>query len=1423
MSKKSKTEELLQRELQDAQKRIARLEQVEQNTATIFNMSLDMICITEFKTDKLLTMNPAFQNALGFSEMEMLDRPILELVHPDDLPRTRKIVEEQLHSGKNIVQFENRIRTKQGGYRILSWMVRPIPAKGINLGLARDVTEQKQAEKSLQESEEWYRTLIETLPDPVIVYDLQGNFLSLSRQALKFYGVETFEQLYAEVKNIGDLLSEEDREKAFANFKFTLETGHSQNTQYRVRLKNGDTAMIEAHSSLLRYADGTPRGFISVIRDVTDRHQAQEAVRRSEERLALALSAVNDAVWDWNFVTEDVYFNPLYFTMIGYEPDEFSPSYKAWRNLLHPEDRERAERALNDYLEQRSPNYMVDFRVRTKAGDWKWILARGRIVERDENGRPVRMIGTHTDIHDRKLMEDALREREETFRALAENSVDTIIRFDADCRVLFINQVIEKQTGVPPGQFIGKTFAEAGLDADISEELEQAIRQVFREGQNHRREILLPDGRWIDRLLTPEFDAAGRVQAVISFARDISQSKAIHHELELSERKYRSIIESSPMGIHMYRLEEDGRLIFSGANPAANRILGVDHGQFIGKTIEEAFPPLVQTEVPDRYKEIARNGGYWVNSQVNYKYEKIHGAYDVYAFQASPGRVTVKFLDVTKRLLGEEKLRESEEKFRGMAESLLDVLFITNDEGSIDYISPASKTVFGYEPSEMVGTVFTDYLPADQVPSAMRLFAQIIGSGERVFNALYTMKRKDGAFFPGEVTASIVTKGDRIVGTLGLIRDVTERQRAEEAMRRTQFAMDHAKDSIMWIDSEGNIVYANDSACGSLGYTREELLRLKVFDIDPDFNEDQWDEHKRQMREKGFLSFESRHVKKDGTVFPVEVNTNYFSFDDQFFAIAFDRNISDRKQVEAVLREKEKRYQLLVQNSNDIVEIVDENGSPSYLSDQVSRILGYQVEELINLQAFDGIHPDDLPHVMEVFNEGLQHPGVLRKAEYRYRHKNGHWVHLEAVGSNLLHDPAVRGIVLNIRDMTDRVHAEQEQRKLQEQLQQAMKMEAVGRLAGGVAHDFNNLLTGISGNLQLALLDLKKSDPLTETLEEIRKAADSATALTRQLLAFSRKQIIEPKVLDLNELIEAMHKMLVRLIGEDIQLQTLAGEDLGVVKIDQGQFEQILVNLAVNARDAMPNGGKLIVETANVELNEEYCRLRSYSSPGAYVMLAVSDTGAGMSEEVKAHLFEPFFTTKEKGKGTGLGLATIYGAVKQAGGNVEVYSEEGKGTTFKVYLPRVEEKAEKPALFGRTNEMPGGKETILLVEDEEIVRNLAIKVLKRLGYKVLHADSGGDALLLAEQYNEPIHLLLTDVVMPVMNGRQLAERLSTIHPEAKVLFTSGYTENIIVHHGVIDEGVRFISKPYSPGDLAKMVRRTLDGATGPMAPGVSKQ
>jgi signal transduction histidine kinase len=431
---------------------------------------------------------------------------------------------------------------------------------------------------------------------------------------------------------------------------------------------------------------------------------------------------------------------------------------------------------------------------------------------------------------------------------------------------------------------------------------------------------------------------------------------------------------------------------------------------------------------------------------------------------------------------------------------------------------------------------------------------------------------------------------------------------------------------------------------------------------------------------------------------------------------------------------------------------------------------------------------------------GEKPPGTY---SFRVRNKLGNelWVELTAVSILWRERPATLNF---LRDIT-------EQRRLEVQFLQAQKMEAVGRLAGGIAHDFNNLLTIINTNAQLSLMDLKDWDPLKEKLESIQTAGGRAADLTRQLLAFSRRQVVEMKVIDLNALLQELEKMLTRVMGEDIELGTRLGKDLGRIKADPGQIEQIILNLVVNAKDAMPSGGKLTIETANMEMDQEYVHTHLEMKPGRYVMLSVSDTGVGMTPEVRERVFEPFFTTKEKGKGTGLGLSTVYGVVKQSGGYIWVYSERGQGTTFKIYLPRVDEPLEEEVRKKVVKEeLPGGKETILVVEDEEEVRKLAVAILRKQGYRILEASNGGDAFLICEQGKEPVRLLLTDVVMPGLNGPELARRLRYFYPEMKVLFMSGYTDNGVLQQGVLDHGMFFLQKPFSVDGLTGKVRSVLD-------------
>jgi PAS domain S-box-containing protein len=508
-------------------------------------------------------------------------------------------------------------------------------------------------------------------------------------------------------------------------------------------------------------------------------------------------------------------------------------------------------------------------------------------------------------------------------------------------------------------------------------------------------------------------------------------------------------------------------------------------------------------------------------------------------------------------------------------------------------------------------------------------------------------------------------------------------------------------------------------------------------------------------------------------------------------------------------RRSAERFRSLVQHSSDVITVLEPDLTVTYASPSVKAVFGYEPEHLAGKNVLSFLGADERGRGEEFFSALARRSGATATVEWRLPHADGTWLSVETVAANLLEDPNVRGLVLNSRNVTERKRAEEALRESEEQLRQAQKMEAVGRLAGGVAHDFNNLLAVINGYSDLLLRRWPDADEAgRRKLEEIRKAGDRAKNLTRQLLAFSRKQVLQPVVLDLNAVVNDMEKMLRRLISEDIEVRTLLAPRLGRVKADPGQVEQVLMNLAVNARDAMPQGGRLTIETRDVRLDENYARAHKSVAPGPYVMLAVTDTGEGMDSATQARIFEPFFTTKGDGKGTGLGLSTVYGIVRQSGGSVWVYSELGRGTTFKIYLPRVDAVAE-PRAARTPPELRRGSETVLLVEDEAGVRELTKEILEENGYRVVAASDGREALKLSEASAEPIQLLLTDVVMPHMGGRELADRLSKAQPQMRVLFMSGYTDDAILHHGVLDRGTALIEKPFTTEALTDKIRETL--------------
>jgi PAS domain S-box-containing protein len=520
-------------------------------------------------------------------------------------------------------------------------------------------------------------------------------------------------------------------------------------------------------------------------------------------------------------------------------------------------------------------------------------------------------------------------------------------------------------------------------------------------------------------------------------------------------------------------------------------------------------------------------------------------------------------------------------------------------------------------------------------------------------------------------------------------------------------------------------------------------------------------------------------------------------------------DVTDRKRAEEALRRSEEYFRSLIENATDPIVVLDAAGTVLYESPALEKVLGWGPQDRVGRSGLDLLPEDDRPELIQKVQRLLREPGRTDLIETRARHRDGSWRSIEAVAKSRLDADGKATIVINVRDLTDR-------KDLEAQLNQAQKMEAIGRLAGGVAHDFNNLTTAILGYSELMLRRLPADDPLRRHVNEVTRAAERAAALTCQLLAFSRKQLLQPRVLDLGEVLERSRGLLERLIGEDVELVTRAAPGVGRVRADPVQLDQVILNLAVNARDAMPRGGRLVLEASNADLDEDYAHEHVTVRPGRYVMLAVSDTGQGMDKQTQERIFEPFFTTKDKGKGTGLGLSTVYGIVQQSGGYVWVYSEVGRGTTFKIYLPLVEDAADEEAPASEpAPARAAASEMLLLVEDEGSVRELLRELLESAGYSVLEASRPAEALELARAHSGPIQLLITDVVMPEMTGPDLAHRVAEIRPGLRMLFLSGYTEGVVADKGLIGEGAHFLQKPFTTDALEAKVREVLDGPAPP--------
>ncbi|MEW6136904.1 MAG: PAS domain S-box protein [Thermodesulfobacteriota bacterium] len=873
-------------------------------------------------------------------------------------------------------------------------------------------------------------------------------------------------------------------------------------------------------------------------------------------------------------------------------------------------------------------------------------------------------------------------------------------------------------------------------------------------------------------------------------------------QIERTEESFHVIADHAPFGLVI--VAEDGKFQYS--NPMFRRMFGYGPNDVPnGKTwLRKAYPdPLYRRDVIRCWiedMEAAEPGQYRPRTFVVTCKDGTKKTIHFTAVQLDKGRHLLACVDVTDT----QRLQEERDRLFNLS---LDMLCVAGFDGFFRQVNPAWTKILGWESEELLKKPWIDLVHPDDRGAAMEIIRTVL-EGQPLLSHENRYMCKDGTYrwiswnaFP--------LPGEKLI--FAVARDVTQRRHAEEELkenqRRLRAVLEHLPHLLWMKDRNGVFLMVNEVFARSCGRASiEEVIGKTDFDVWPKALAELYtaDDASVMASEKAKWT-EEPIVDRGETKWFETFKTPLFDSDGTLVGtVGSARDITARKSAEEALRQSEEKHRRILETIADGYHEVDLKGTLTLVNDSLCEILGYSREELLQVTFRRFMDEETARRVFLAYNEVYRTGIPNRSISFEVTRKDGAKREVSA-GISLIRDSdgaptGFRGI---LRDITERRH-------LEEQLRQAVKMEAIGRLAGGVAHDFNNLLTAIMGYTSILSLRLKGDEDSQSRLRQIARAAERAADLTRQLLAFSRKQVLEVRVLNLNSLVKDIESMLSRLIGEDVELATDLDPSIGNVRADATQIEQIIVNLAVNARDAMPNGGTLTIETKNAVLDEGYCSSRAEVVPGEYVVLCVSDTGHGMDDETCKRAFDPFFTTKAKGGGTGLGLSTVYGIVKQHGGHVALYSEPGSGTTFKVYLPQVTESAGISDTTSDDKEKLMGTETILLVEDEQVVRDLASEALQLLGYSVLTASSPSEALAIASDHASRIHLLLTDVVLPQMDGKTLYETLVLDRPGMKVLYVSGYTENFIVHRGILDFGVTFLQKPFSIENLSRKVRELLD-------------
>jgi PAS domain S-box-containing protein len=1080
-------------------------------------------------------------------------------------------------------------------------------------------------------------------------------------------------------------------------------------------------------------------------------------LQQSEERFALAMEATKDGLWDWDVDTNHVYYSIGWKTMLGYAEDEIGDTLDDWKCRIHPEDRADTLRQIERYFLGETDIYSGEHRLLCKDGSYKWVLDRGKVVAWTDDGRPRRAIGTHSDISDLKTAEKAILQAKQDWEQTFDAVPDLIAVIDANHNILRVNKSMAAHIGLTqqelPGQKCYEVMHETVAPPDYCPHM-----RMMRDGCMHfeKNDEMILNGVF-DITVSPIHDVEGQVASCVHVLREVSERKRLETCRTMGQVVLLALQSNQAV---KQALKEIIRVVKSATEVDAVGIRLQD---------EEDYPYFYQEGFSQDF--LQRENSLMARAVDGGVCRDEHGNI---CLECTCGLVIAGKTDPVNPLFT-----------KGGS-------CWTNDSSLVLHVPPSADP----RTSPRNECIHQGFASVALIP---------IRAKGRIVGLLQLNDRRKGRFTLAEI--------ETLEGVAENIGEALLRKQAEESLasseERFRLLFEKHYDVMLVIDPEdGSIMDANHAAAEFYGYSRCELLMMTIYQINCNPNQEILDAIESATNQyKGCFIFQ--HRLSDGTVRSVEVHSSPISFHDKTMLFSIIRDITERQKADAALQESNERFQIIFETIPAGVSISSlEDGTLLDVNAGFKTITGYTRDETVgkSMLALRLWHnPEERNKVVNMINDR----GFADNLEVELLHKDG-IIKFVSIYGRVIKIKKQPLLLMYAEDISKRLQAEAERKRLEAQLQQAQKMEAIGLLAGGIAHDFNNLLTAIIGCGQMILNRIPKDAPLSQFAQMVIEAGEKAAGLTHSLLAFSRKQTLNPIPVDLCEIAAGLEKMLVRIIREDIVFRTIVYEKQLVAMADKGQIEQVIMNFVTNANDAMPHGGTLTVDVSPIDMDTKFVLAHGFGKPGHYARITVTDSGCGMSEETQQKIFEPFYTTKELGKGTGLGLSLAYGIVRQHDGYIDLSSELGSGTAFRVYLPLLLGGGIEARNIAREQPPQGGAETILLVEDDEIVRKLHRIILEDAGYTVITAKDGEDAVAQFAEHRLEIDLLLTDVIMPKLDGCSLYKEIKRMRPGVKALFTSGYTKDIVTSKGILEGGLNYLTKPVKPHELLAKVRNIFD-------------